>query len=87
MRTARQRHAGIRNSVNFGFPDASRPGGQKGCFPQQPQLHESNARKIRVRGGQPGIPFEQRPIGKDERGTSCARQAIPDRISAAPDFS
>jgi hypothetical protein len=34
------------------------PGGQKGCFPQQPQAHESNAREIRERAGQLGIPSE-----------------------------
>ena len=33
------------------------PGGQKGCFPQQPQMNESIGREICVRGGQPGIPL------------------------------
>ena len=40
MRTARQRHAGIRNSVNFGSPESCLPSGQKGCFPQQAQVNE-----------------------------------------------
>jgi len=50
-----------------GSPESYLPGGQKGCFPQQPQVNESNVSEIRVRGGQPGILSGQFRIGADCR--------------------
>jgi len=58
-RMALQMWVGEAKSRDFqAFPRPCPPGGQKGCFPQQPQVGESNAREMRARGGQPGIPNE-----------------------------